>query len=130
MGSLFFSHCRMSLDRMFDRCPHSDSTPIQLVCLGINSRHPVAGNIDARIQNIDPRTRMLLQRPQVAAATIPQQHFQGNQTLQTRVPAARNTITEPYDVLQQQRFPGEYTFYILRSYTQIILCDKYIILFA
>ena len=82
--------------------------------LGINSRHPVAGNIDARIQNIDPRTRMLLQRPQVAA-TIPQQHFQGNQTLQTRVPAARNTITEPYDVLQQQRFPGIYVLYF--SYT-------------
>lgn len=73
--------------------------------LGINSRHPVATNIDARVQNIDPRTRMLLQRPQVTA-TIPQQHFQANQTLQTRMPATRNSITEPYDVLQQQRFPG------------------------
>lgn len=90
--------------------------------LGINTRHPVAGNIDARIQNIDPRTRMILQRPQVAA-TITQQHFQGNQALQTRMPAARNTITEPYDVLQQQRFPGGCIFYIIH----IILI--YIIIF-
>lgn len=74
------------------------------IYIGINARHPVAGNIDARLQNIDPRTRMLLQRPQVAA-TI-QQHFQANQALQTRMPVARNTIAEPYDVLQQQRFPG------------------------
>lgn len=73
--------------------------------LGINLRHPVAGNLDARVQNIDPRTRMLLQRPQVAA-TIPQQHFQANQTLQTRMPVVRNAIAESYEVLQQQRFPG------------------------
>jgi hypothetical protein len=73
--------------------------------LGINSRHPVAGNIQG---SIDHRTRMLLQnRPQVAT-NIPQQHFQGAQGLQTRMPAVRNTISEPYDILQQQqRFAGK-----------------------
>lgn len=68
---------------------------------GINSRHPVAGNI----QNpIDHRTRTLLQnRPQVPA----QQHFQATQNLQTRLPTVRNAISEPYDILQQQRFTGK-----------------------
>lgn len=61
--------------------------------------------MDARLQAIDSRARMLLQRPQVNAS-IPQQHFQGTQPLQTRMPTARNTLPESYDVLQQQRFPG------------------------
>lgn len=81
-----------------------------ILITGITARHPVAGNVDARVQNIDPRTRMLLQRPQVAAA-IPQQHFQANQALQARMPTARTSIAEPYDVLQQQRFPGMRAFY-------------------
>lgn len=86
-----------------------------LTYLGITSRHPVAGNVDARVQNMDPRTRMLLQRPQVAAS-IPQQHFQGNQTMQTRMPTVRNSITEPYDVLQQQRFPGMHSYLVLQIF--------------
>lgn len=77
------------------------------VYLEINSRHSAAGNIDARLQGIDHRTRMLqsLQRPQTSAG-LPQ-HFQSAQTLQTRLPAARNTISEPYDILHQQRFAGK-----------------------
>lgn len=73
---------------------------------GINPRHPVAGNIQG---SMDHRTKMLLQnRPQVTTTNIPQQHFQGNQNLQTRMPTVRNTIPEPYDILQQQRqFTGK-----------------------
>lgn len=72
---------------------------------GINSRHPVAGNI----QNpIDHRTRTLLQnRPQVATNVPSPQHFQATQNLQTRLPAVRNAISESYDILQQQRFTGK-----------------------
>lgn len=70
-------------------------------------KKPIASNIDARLQGIDHRTRMLLQRPQLAAAVS--QHFQGAQALQTRLPAARNAISEPYDILQQQRYPGKLT---------------------
>jgi len=72
---------------------------------GINSRHPVAGNI----QNpIDHRTRTLLQnRPPVATNVPAQQHFQATQNLQIRMPAARNAISESYDILQQQRFTGK-----------------------
>lgn len=72
---------------------------------GINSRHPIAGNI----QNpIDHRTRTLLQnRPQVLTNIPAQQHFQTTQSLQTRLPAVRNAISEPYDILQQQRFTGK-----------------------
>lgn len=73
--------------------------------LGINPRHPVAGNIQG---SMDHRTKMLLQnRPQVTTTNI-SQHFQGNQNLQTRMPTVRNTIPEPYDILQQQRqFTGK-----------------------
>lgn len=72
---------------------------------GINSRHPVAGNI----QNpIDHRTRTLLQnRPQVPTNVPAQPHFQATQNLQTRLPAVRNAISESYDILQQQRFTGK-----------------------
>lgn len=70
---------------------------------GINSRHPVAGNI----QNpMDHRTRLLQNRPQVATNIPAQQHFQATQSLQTRLPAVRNAISEPYDILQQ-RFTGK-----------------------
>lgn len=71
---------------------------------GVNSRHPVAGNIQG---STDHRTRMLLQnRPQIAANIQHQYAVTGTQSLQTRMPAARNTISEPYDILQQQRFTG------------------------
>jgi len=72
---------------------------------GINSRHPVAGNI----QNpIDHRTRTLLQnRPPIATNVPAQQHFQATQNLQIRMPATRNAISESYDILQQQRFTGK-----------------------
>jgi len=51
---------------------------------------------------------MLLNRPQVAT-NISQQHFQGTQNLQTRMPAARSAaISEPYEILQQQRFTGKF----------------------
>lgn len=81
---------------------------------GINPRHPVAGNIQG---SIDHRTKMLLQnRPQVTTTSIPQQHFQGTQSLQTRMPTVRNTIPEPYDILQQQRqFTGKLHKGILRE---------------
>lgn len=74
--------------------------------LGINPRHPVAGNIQG---SMDHRTKMLLQnRPQVTTTNISQQHFQANQNLQTRMPTVRNTIPESYDILQQQRqFTGK-----------------------
>lgn len=77
------------------------------VCMnsGINSRHPVAANI----QNpIDHRARALLQnRPQVPTNVPAQPHFQATQNLQTRLPAVRNAISESYDILQQQRFTGK-----------------------
>lgn len=84
---------------------------------GINPRHPIAGNI----QNpIDHRTRMLLQnRPQVATNIPTQQHFQTAQSLQTRLPAVRNTISEPYDILQQQRFTGKLNKFLETSITDI-----------
>jgi len=83
---------------------------------GINSpRHPVAGNI----QNpIDHRTRTLLQnRPQVTTNISTQQHFQTTQSLQTRMPA-RNVISEPYDILQQQRFTGK-----LKEFLEALIKD-------
>ncbi|XP_024945171.1 histone-lysine N-methyltransferase 2C isoform X3 [Cephus cinctus] len=70
--------------------------------IGMNPRHPGAGNIDARLQGMDPRTRMLLQRPPVSVG-IPQ-HFQGNQVMQQRMPSPRNPLAEQYDILQQPRF--------------------------
>lgn len=76
------------------------------VCTEIILQHSAAGNIDARLQGIDHRTRIMLQRPQ-ATAGLPQQHFQSAQTLQTRLPAPRNAISEPYDILHQQRFAGK-----------------------
>jgi len=84
---------------------------------GINSpRHPVAGNI----QNpIDHRTRTLLQnRPQVATNISTQQHFQATQSLQTRMPTARNVISESYDILQQQRFTGK-----LKEFLEALIKD-------
>lgn len=82
---------------------------------GVNSRHPVAGNIQG---STDHRTRMLLQnRPQVAA-NIQQYAVTG-----TRMPAARNTISESYDILQQQRFTGNLERFYLRKNTIQILTN-------
>lgn len=72
---------------------------------GITPRHPSSGNIDAaRLQSMDPRTRMLLQRPPVSVS-VTQQHFTNNPVLQQRMPGPRNPLAEHFDVLQQ-RFPG------------------------
>ncbi|CAD6215553.1 GSCOCG00000363001-RA-CDS [Cotesia congregata] len=80
---------------------------------GIRPRMPIQLNVfirntpDARLQSIDPRTRMLLQRPQVPGG-IPQQHFQAppqqqqQQVLQQRMTAPRNP-QEQYDILQQSQ---------------------------
>ena len=51
---------------------------------------------------MDPRTRMLLQRP-----SVPPQQFQNNPMMQQRMPGPRNQISEHYDVLQQ-RFAGNF----------------------
>ncbi|XP_011303059.1 histone-lysine N-methyltransferase 2C isoform X3 [Fopius arisanus] len=75
--------------------------PLQLNVFIRNSQ----GNVDARLQGIDPRTRMLVQRPQIPG--LPQQHFQNQQLqnpqqiLQQRMPAPRNPMAEQYEMLQQ-----------------------------
>lgn len=72
----------------------------------MNVRLATGGSIDARLQGIDPRKRMLIQRPPVPAG-ISQQHFQGAQVLQQRMTSPRNALTEQFDILQQQKFPGD-----------------------
>ena len=68
----------------------------------MGGRQNAAPNIDtSRIQGLDPRSRMMLQRPQTA---VPQQQFQPNQVMQQRMVGPRNQIPEQYDVLH--RFPG------------------------
>ncbi|XP_063990116.1 histone-lysine N-methyltransferase 2C-like isoform X3 [Diachasmimorpha longicaudata] len=75
--------------------------PLQLNVFIRNSQ----GNVDARLQGIDPRTRMLVQRPPIS--NLPQQHFQNQQLqnpqqiLQQRMPAPRNAMSEQYEMLQQ-----------------------------
>lgn len=90
------------------------------VCSEIILRPSAVGNMDARLQGIDHRTRMLLQRPQTSAG-LPQQHFQSAQTLQTRLPAARNAISEPYDILHQQRFAGTSIEILVTIYNSFII---------
>lgn len=73
---------------------------------GMNVRLPTGGNIDARLQGIDTRKRMLLQRPPVPAG-ITSQHFPGGQIVSQRMPGPRNPLAEQFEILQQQRFPGK-----------------------
>lgn len=75
----------------------------------MSPRHPGVNNIDtARLQGLDPRTKMLLHRPPVPG-NIPQQ-FQNNQMIQQRMAVPRSQMPEQYDSMQQ-RFPGIYIFF-------------------
>jgi hypothetical protein len=61
-------------------------------------------NIDsARLQGLDPRNRILLQRPSVPSNVT--QQFQNNQIIQQRITGSRAQLQEHYEVIQQ-RFVG------------------------
>lgn len=78
---------------------------LQIGSLGLAPRHPGAANLDAaRLQGLDPRTRMLLQQRPVVPASNVSQPFQNNQHMQ-RMIGQRSQIPEHFDVLQQ-RYQG------------------------
>ena len=53
--------------------------------IGVAARPTLIPNVDTtRMQGLDQRARMLLQRPSVPV-TLPQQQFQSNQIMQQRI---------------------------------------------